>query len=101
LFEDFDLNCYNSHGMIAHDAQSREVSVRIRTIQASWLQQHILEHIAMTTLTNTSRQIWTVLLAGGLATVAFDLFGQGLSPAFGSPSTASGCGSSPFTAWRT
>lgn len=37
----------------------------------------------MTTLTNPSRQIWTVLLAGGLATVAFDLFGQGLSPALG------------------
>jgi len=38
----------------------------------------------MTTLTNTtSRQIWSVLLAGGLATIAFDLFGQGLSPAFG------------------
>ena len=29
------------------------------------------------------RQIWTVLLAGALATVAFDLFGQGLSPALG------------------
>ncbi|MEP3348140.1 MAG: hypothetical protein ABJN34_17220 [Litoreibacter sp.] len=29
------------------------------------------------------RQIWTILLAGALATVAFDLFGQGLSPFFG------------------
>lgn len=29
------------------------------------------------------RQIWTILLAGALGTVAFDLFGQGLSPAFG------------------
>jgi hypothetical protein len=28
-------------------------------------------------------QIWTILLAGALGTVAFDLFGQGLSPAFG------------------
>lgn len=37
----------------------------------------------MTTQTNLSRQIWTVLLAGGLATVAFDLFGQGLAPALG------------------
>lgn len=42
----------------------------------------------MTTLTNTTRQIWTVLLAGSLATVAFDLFGQGLSPAFGYPKLA-------------
>ena len=37
----------------------------------------------MITQTHLSRQVWTVLLAGGLATVAFDLFGQGLSPAFG------------------
>ncbi|WP_394198991.1 hypothetical protein [Litoreibacter albidus] len=29
------------------------------------------------------RQIWTILLAGALATIAFDLFGQGLSPALG------------------
>lgn len=29
------------------------------------------------------RQIWNILLAGALGTIAFDLFGQGLSPAFG------------------
>lgn len=30
-----------------------------------------------------TRQIWTILFAGALASVAFDLFGQGLSPFFG------------------
>ncbi|GFE66304.1 hypothetical protein [Litoreibacter roseus] len=30
-----------------------------------------------------TRQFWTILTAGALATVAFDLFGQGLAPFFG------------------
>lgn len=54
----------------------------MRTDFAQRFQRNILE-LTMTTQTNISHQIWTVLLAGGLATVAFDLFGQGLSPAFG------------------
>ena len=30
-----------------------------------------------------TRTIWTILIAGAFATIAFDLFGKGLSPAFG------------------
>ncbi len=30
-----------------------------------------------------TRKIWTILVAGALATIAFDLFGQGISPFFG------------------
>lgn len=30
-----------------------------------------------------NRTIWNVLIAGALATIAFDLFGKGLSPLFG------------------
>lgn len=29
-----------------------------------------------------TRKIWTILVAGALATIAFDLFGQGISPFF-------------------
>lgn len=36
----------------------------------------------MTDLT-TTHKIWTLLLAGALATVAFDAFGQALAPMFG------------------
>ena len=30
-----------------------------------------------------TRNIWTILIAGALATIAFDLFGKGLAPLFG------------------
>ncbi|MEM9433726.1 MAG: hypothetical protein AAGA12_07365 [Pseudomonadota bacterium] len=30
-----------------------------------------------------TRNIWTILTAGAIATIAFDLFGQGLAPLFG------------------
>lgn len=30
-----------------------------------------------------ARNIWTILIAGAFATLAFDLFGKGLAPAFG------------------
>ncbi|UWQ18593.1 hypothetical protein [Jannaschia sp. M317] len=32
---------------------------------------------------STRHTAWTLLIAGALATIAFDLFGQGLSPLFG------------------
>ncbi|GIT90951.1 hypothetical protein JANAI62_14050 [Jannaschia pagri] len=32
---------------------------------------------------STKHTAWTLLIAGALATIAFDLFGQGLSPLFG------------------
>ncbi len=34
-------------------------------------------------MTHTRNNIWTLLTAGALATLAFDLFGQGLSPLLG------------------
>ena len=37
----------------------------------------------MTATTDLPRTAWTILVAGALATVAFDLFGQGLSPLAG------------------
>ena len=36
----------------------------------------------------TRDSAWTILIAGALATIAFDLFGQGLSPLFGFPKLA-------------
>jgi hypothetical protein len=76
LFHETRPNCYNYHGTIAQITQFREASVQKYTDEAQRLQHAILEHIMQ-------RHIWTVLLAGALGTIAFDLFGQGLSPAFG------------------
>ncbi|WP_179378953.1 hypothetical protein [Jannaschia marina] len=37
----------------------------------------------MTPTTDLKSTAWTILIAGALATIAFDLFGKGLSPLFG------------------